>query len=314
MQVAYSKAMATAPLCSNTVGLHEQCGSAEPSRSLRRARDVVHSDPLRHIRLASMLESAEQGTPVHSGELVTLGDEPGVIHVGRTLIPAGLRADFATQMRDRLDMVDLSKATAVFGPDTDVDLLLGALSPDLAARMTDPQTGSVLEARTEIMTGEERHDGLRVRAVDQRTFASFAQASARSLHATDAAARDIAGRMRAGSVGWARLARHDRAFGAWDAQGRCVFRAEIWPVADLAMEVRGVWLAPHLRGRRLASPLMAQLTRHLQATRPGAVCVMVMHSNVPAMRAYARAGFSPVAAYLHLTLAPPARTRGGGAS
>ena len=61
--------------------------------------------------------------------------------------------------------------------------------------------------------------------------------------------------------------------------------------ADGIAQVQGVWLAPHLRGRALAAPAMAEATRQILDTHE-VVSLYVNDFNTRAVRTYLRCGFT----------------------
>lgn len=78
--------------------------------------------------------------------------------------------------------------------------------------------------------------------------------------------------------------------------GRVVFKAELGAVSPAACQVHGVWVAPDLRGQGLAAPAMSAVVRLALEIAPK-VTLYVNDFNTPALRAYARVGFTDVGQY-----------------
>ncbi len=84
-----------------------------------------------------------------------------------------------------------------------------------------------------------------------------------------------------------------RSFVRMDAQG-VVFKAEIGATSSAVCQVQGVWVRPDLRGTGVAAPAMAAVAMAAMRDIAPAVALYVNDFNVPAVRAYARAGFTQV--------------------
>ncbi|MGH3498030.1 MAG: GNAT family N-acetyltransferase [Nocardioidaceae bacterium] len=84
------------------------------------------------------------------------------------------------------------------------------------------------------------------------------------------------------SRGWA-FARID--------DGEVVFKAEVGAATAEACQVQGVYVHPNHRGEGLAAAAVAAVIAHAQRTIAPVVTLYVNHHNVPARRAYERAGF-----------------------
>ncbi|MCB0890846.1 MAG: GNAT family N-acetyltransferase, partial [Propionibacteriaceae bacterium] len=74
-------------------------------------------------------------------------------------------------------------------------------------------------------------------------------------------------------------------------EGQVVFKADVGISCDGIAQVQGVWLAPHLRGRALAAPAMAEATRQILDTHE-VVSLYVNDFNTRAVRTYLRCGFT----------------------
>jgi predicted GNAT family acetyltransferase len=73
--------------------------------------------------------------------------------------------------------------------------------------------------------------------------------------------------------------------------GRVVFKAEVAAVSPYACQVQGVYVDPARRGEGLAAAGMAAVVRHALRDIAPVVSLYVNEHNVPARRAYERAGF-----------------------
>jgi ribosomal protein S18 acetylase RimI-like enzyme len=94
-------------------------------------------------------------------------------------------------------------------------------------------------------------------------------------------------------------------------EGRIAFKAELSARCPIGAQIVGVFTEPARRGRGLARRGTAELARRLLTGGPSlpAACLFVREDNVPARRAYARAGFEPRMFYRRLFV-DPASTRG----
>jgi predicted GNAT family acetyltransferase len=73
--------------------------------------------------------------------------------------------------------------------------------------------------------------------------------------------------------------------------GEVVFKAELAVVTRHTAQVQGVWVAPHWRGRGLASPAMAAVVRDALRRVAPSVSLYVNGYNTAARRVYERCGF-----------------------
>ena len=73
--------------------------------------------------------------------------------------------------------------------------------------------------------------------------------------------------------------------------GRVVFKAEVAAASPFACQVQGVYVDPSRRGEGLAAAGMAAVVRHALRHIAPVVSLYVNEHNLPARKAYARAGF-----------------------
>src|SRR4029079_17387914 len=73
--------------------------------------------------------------------------------------------------------------------------------------------------------------------------------------------------------------------------GRVVFKAEVAAASPYACQVQGVYVDPARRGDGLATSGMAAVVRHAVRHIGPVVSLYVNEHNLPARKAYARAGF-----------------------
>lgn len=88
--------------------------------------------------------------------------------------------------------------------------------------------------------------------------------------------------------------------------GEIRFKADVALRNRRGAQIGGVWVPPKYRGRGLATRGMCELVRRLLATCP-VVTLHVHERNLPAVRAYRRAGFRDVLAFRLLRGQPIAR-------
>jgi len=79
--------------------------------------------------------------------------------------------------------------------------------------------------------------------------------------------------------------------------GRVIFKADVGSVALDACQIQGVWLAPDLRGRGLAAPMMAAALEQTLADHAGLATLYVNDYNAPALATYRRIGMEQVGTF-----------------
>lgn len=79
--------------------------------------------------------------------------------------------------------------------------------------------------------------------------------------------------------------------------GAVVFKADVGSVALGCAQIQGVWLAPHLRGQGLATPLMAAVVEQVMQTRARWVTLYVNDFNASARATYSHVGFTTVGSF-----------------
>lgn len=81
-----------------------------------------------------------------------------------------------------------------------------------------------------------------------------------------------------------------------------VFKADVGSVALGCAQIQGVWLAPRLRGKGLAVPLMAATVEQVMQTRASWVTLYVNDFNTSARATYRHVGFEDVGAFSTILL------------
>ena len=82
-----------------------------------------------------------------------------------------------------------------------------------------------------------------------------------------------------------------------DGGATTVFKADLGSVTPQVVQVQGVWLAPHLRGRGLAGPAMAAVCALTRRDVAPVLSLYVNAYNARAIAAYERVGFRRVATF-----------------
>ena len=86
----------------------------------------------------------------------------------------------------------------------------------------------------------------------------------------------------------------------WDGRD-VVFKADFGAVTQHAVQVQGVWIPPHLRGRGLAEPAMAAVIAYGLQLAP-VVSLYVNHYNAAALRTYRSVGLKQVGTFATVLL------------
>ncbi|HRC12478.1 MAG: GNAT family N-acetyltransferase [Actinomycetales bacterium] len=97
------------------------------------------------------------------------------------------------------------------------------------------------------------------------------------------------------------LVRLGRTF-VWVEGGRVLFKADVGSVGVDAAQIQGVWLAPHLRGRGLATPLMAAVTSAILQGIASEATLYVNDFNIAAIATYEAIGFRRVGTFATILL------------
>ncbi len=75
---------------------------------------------------------------------------------------------------------------------------------------------------------------------------------------------------------------------------RVIFKADVGALAGGVAQIQGVWVAPDMRGRGLASTCMASVVRQVHATFSPLISLYVNDYNYSAVHVYQRVGFKVV--------------------
>lgn len=84
-------------------------------------------------------------------------------------------------------------------------------------------------------------------------------------------------------------------FARFDEAGRVLFKAEIAASSPFAAQVQGVWVAPQYRGQGHAAAGMAAVVELVRREIAPTVSLYLNDFNTPALRTYARVGFTQTA-------------------
>ncbi len=88
----------------------------------------------------------------------------------------------------------------------------------------------------------------------------------------------------------------------WIDGGRVLFKADVGSVGVVAAQIQGVWLAPHLRGRGLATRLVAAVTSVVLREIASEATLYVNDFNTPAIATYEAVGFRRVGTFATVLL------------
>jgi predicted GNAT family acetyltransferase len=88
----------------------------------------------------------------------------------------------------------------------------------------------------------------------------------------------------------------------WVHDGRVAFKADVGSVGVGSAQIQGVWLAPQMRGRGLATALMATVTERVLQDLASEASLYVNDFNVPALATYRALGFAEVGSFTTVLL------------
>ena len=213
------------------------------------------------------------------------------LHVGSNLVPVQLTQDAARDFAETLRNRQRTYSSLV-GPKESVDMLwelLGhAHGPARLVRQRQPYL--MLDGSAQ----GDRH--LSVRKAHEKDLNSYFVAAVDMFrneveldpiaHGDSAYRARVLDSIKAG-----------KSFGWFDDGGNTLFKTDVGAVAGDICQIQGVWLAPHLRGRGMATPLFAAALDHIQREIAPRVCLYVNDFNHAALKVYARVGFRAISQF-----------------
>ena len=257
-------------------------------------RTLLAANPVANVFVSSRIDAGL----LWPGSPATLYGWPAaeprhLLHAGSNLAPV-----FATcDERDR-DAAIAAFADAI-GPNRLCQAVVGesgvtlALHRHLCRRSRSYAGQREVRPRQPLMAARSVPSDLPPAPVRQITMAEFDSyfAAAVAMYTEEVGVDPLGGGGRAGYRAHCETTvRSNRAYGIV-TEGQVVFKADVGISCDGIAQVQGVWLAPHLRGRALAAPAMAEVTRQILDTHE-VVSLYVNDFNTRAVRTYLRCGFT----------------------
>lgn len=210
--------------------------------------------------------------------------------VGQTVMPIMTgpvaRAAMATRLRGRR-----SAGSVVVGPSSEVIDLCDRLAPAWRPRRAFPeQPLLVLDGPPRVEPDRRVHPLGRgdLDLVYPAAVAMFTEELG-IAPVRDASDRSFRHRVRA-------LLADRRVYGIVEG-GRVIFKAEAGVVGQSACQIQGVWVDPGHRGQNLAAPALAATILACQRDHAPVVSLYANAHNAPALRLYARVGFSRIGTF-----------------
>lgn len=264
------------------------------SRDLEQVKDLLDRDPVASCFVSSRIAVGGTDPWRLGGELLGYFDEghlTSMLYIGANLAPVGTTATTRAAFADRLRRAPRRCSSFVGPADEVLDLW----------RLLEPAWGAAREVRTHQPLMALDHDPQgpwdeRVRPATLADLDELLPACIDMFTAEVGVSPVARGSEQAYRARIAEMIEGGRSF-VLVSDGRLLFKAEVGAVGSDVCQVQGVWIAHEFRGRGLAAPCMAAVTRLARATLAPVVSLYVNDFNTPARKAYLSAGFVEVGAF-----------------
>lgn len=264
------------------------------------ALDFCAVDPPASVFVAARLVAG----PINSRQdnLLAVRGEDGrlqsVCWASANVVPLGLTPDTAAHFADRLRR-RRHRIASILGPTDQVRMLWSQLEPDWgrprAVRTRQPLMGtrtppSALGIRTDPRVRPARSGE-----------ADLVLPAAEHMFTAEIGYAPYSGSPRSYRQSIEALIERGQTYVVVE-DGRVVFKADVGSVALDCCQIQGVWLAPDLRGRGLATALMAAALEQILADHAAHATLYVNDFNLAAIATYRACGMSEIGSFTTVLL------------
>ncbi len=264
------------------------------------ALDFCAGDPPASVFVAARLVSG----PISSRQdnLLAVRDEDGTIEsmcwASANVVPLGLTPESAPRYADRLRR-RRHRIASILGPSDQVRMLWARLEPDWGRPRAVRGRQPLMATRTPPSALGIRTDP-RVRPALPREV-DLVLPAAEHMFTAEIGYAPYSGSPRSYRQSIGALVEAGQTYVLVE-DGRVVFKADVGSVALDCCQIQGVWLAPDLRGRGLATPLMAAALEQVLADHASHATLYVNDFNVPAIATYRACGMTEIGSFTTVLL------------
>lgn len=273
-----------------------QIGPAESTA----ARQLCDVDPVTNVFVAARLDEGALSTGMGSAYST---DPPGplrsMVWSSANIVPVSVAPDDFPRYAQRIRRGG-RRFSSVFGPADQVLPLWHHLGRWLRTPQSVRPEQPVMVATTAARAASGVVADLRVRPATLDELDILVPAAA-AMFTEEIGYRPYLGSDASYRLSVRALIRAGRSF-VLSEGGRIRFKADVGSLASGVAQIQGVWIDPEWRGRGLAAPCMARVVDLIQEQLAETVSLYVNDYNLPALRAYERAGFERVGTFATIIL------------
>jgi predicted GNAT family acetyltransferase len=264
------------------------------------ALDFCAGDPPASVFVAARLVSG----PISSRQdnLLAVRDDDGTLEsmcwASANVVPLGLTPETAPHYADRLRR-RRHRIASILGPTDQVRMLWAHLEPDWGRARAVRSRQPLMATRTPPSALGIRTDP-RVRPA-RTGEVDLVLPAAEHMFTAEIGYAPYSGSPRSYRQSIEALVEAGQTYVVVE-DGRVVFKADVGSVALDCCQIQGVWLAPDLRGRGLATPLMAAALEQILADHASHATLYVNDFNIPAIATYRACGMAEIGSFTTVLL------------
>jgi predicted GNAT family acetyltransferase len=264
------------------------------------ALDYCAGDPQASVFVAARLVSG----PISSRQdnLLAVRDEDGTLEsmcwASANVVPLGLTPETAPHYADRLRR-RRHRIASILGPTDQVRMLWTHLEPEWGRARAVRSRQPLMATRTPPSALGVRTDP-RVRPARPGEV-DLVLPAAEHMFTAEIGYAPYSGSPRSYRQSIEALVEAGQTYVVVE-DGRVVFKADVGSVALDCCQIQGVWLAPDLRGRGLATSFMAAALEQILADHASHATLYVNDFNIPAIATYRACGMTEIGSFTTVLL------------